>query len=345
MDMSCSVMLTALKGFMRFFKVFLIMTVVVFAPKFVFAGQSFSFKGQVDLQAHEFDIVVSLDEKGSISVKAKRLSEASYRFSLDLNHLKTPLFDLLSKVESSVDLVKRKNGGKTNGKTAFQGKIWSQYSLVDYKPINELSSRFEVKDEKLHVMALSVGNLTCEGYIGLTAPYDLDVTVNLAGVGMSDFLNFWGSGKDDESSGVIFGEIKAAGSLEQLILRGNLESKNGFVQELDYAAIVLNIEGTYPLMQIAQSTISQSDGVSFSLEGSFDLSDKENFKKQISALTLAPLVSDSGSELEWTIMRINPKASGMTEFKYQLQKRDVLGTGPSSGGEIDMLGIERTRKF
>ncbi|MCK5081449.1 MAG: hypothetical protein KAR31_00950, partial [Candidatus Omnitrophica bacterium] len=225
------------------------------------------------------------------------------------------------------------------------GKIWSQYSLVDFKPINELSGRFEIKDKRLHVMALSVGNLTGEGYLDLGVPYNLDVAINLLGVDMQDFLNFWGSGKNYESSGDVFGEIKASGSLDRLVLKGSLKSRDGFVQELDYNAIVLNIEGIYPFMQIAHSTVSKADGVSFSLDGPFDLSDKTNFKKQIKALTLAPLVSDSGSELEWTIKRLKPEDSGITEFKYHLKKGNALGIGPSAGGEIDMLGIERTRKF
>jgi hypothetical protein len=330
---------------MKVFKVFLLVFLVAFIPKLSFAEKVFFFKGQIDLAKNEFNIVLDLDKGSSLTAKATRMSATNYRLSLDADHIKTPLFDLLSKIEGSVDLVKGENSNGNPFDTALQGKVWSQYSLVDYKPINELSGRFEVKDKKLHVMALSVGNLTCDGYIGLAAPYNLDVAVNLMGVDMKDFLNFWGSGKDDESSGEVFGEIKASGSFDRLALKGNLQSRDGFVQDLDYDAIVLNIEGVYPFMKIANSTVSSSDGVSFSLEGLFDLSDKENFTKQIKALTLAPLVSDSGSEMEWTIKRLSPEDSGMTEFKYHMKKGDALGTGPSAGDEIDMLGIERTKKF
>ncbi len=331
---------------MKFFKVFLLIVLVTFMPKLSFAGKVFFFEGQIDLSNNEFHIVLDLDEKSSVTAKVTRISETNYRFSLDIDHLKTPFFDLLSKIESSIDLVKNENGtGNPFDITTLQGNIWSQYSLVNYKPINELSGRFEIKDKRLYVMALSVGNLTCEGYLGLIAPYNLDVAFNLLGVDMSDFLNFWGSGKKYESSGNIFGEIKASGSLDHLELKGSLESRDGFVQKLDYNTIVLNIEGVYPFMEIAHSTVSKSDGVSFSLDGPFDLSDKKNFKKQIKALTLSPLVSDSGSELEWIIKRLNPENSGTTEFKYHLKKGNALGIGPSSGDEIDMLGIERSRKF
>jgi len=318
---------------------------VTCAPKVAFARQVCSFEGQVDLANRKMDLVVNFPEGSSVTATASKMSETNYHFLLDVNHLKTPLFDLLTKIESSVDLVPTEDSPTKLVDSALQGKIWSQYSLVDYKPINELSGRFEVRDKRLYIMAASIGNLTLNGYVGLTPPYALEGTVRLFGVQMKDFLNFWGSGKEYESSGEVFGEIEASGSPENLVLKGNLESRDGFVEKLDYNAIVLNIEGTYPLMEIANSTISQSDGVSFSFDGPIDLSDKENFKKQIKALTLAPLVSDSGSELEWTIKRRGPEESGGVELKYHLKKGDALGTGPSAGDEIDMLGIERTKKF
>jgi hypothetical protein len=98
-------------------------------------------------------------------------------------------------------------------------------------------------------------------------------------------------------------------------------------------------------MKIARSTISRSDGVSFFIDGPLDLQDTKNFKKQLKALTLSPLVSDSGSEMEWTIRRLNPDAVETTELKYRMRKGDALGTGTSVGDEIDMLGIEKKRKF
>lgn len=326
-------------------RVFLLAVLLASIPRLSFAENVMFFEGQIDLAKNEFNITLDLGEGSSVTAKAAMISDTNYHLSLDIGHLKTPLFDLLTKIESSVELVKGENGGNNIFDTGLQGKIWSQYSLVDFKPINELSGRFEIKDKRLYVTALSVGNLAGEGYIDLVAPHGLDATVHLQGVDMKDFLNFWGSGKEHDSSGDVFGLIKVSGSLDRFALKGNLESRNGFVQKLDYHAIVLNIEGIYPRMRIARSLVSKSDGVSFTLDGPFDLSDKENFKKQIKALTLAPLVSDSGSELEWTIKRLNPEASGMTGLKYHFKKGDALGTGPSAGDGIDMLGIERKKKF
>jgi len=339
-------MATISEGCMNLIKFFLLTILIVAMPRLSFAEKVFLFEGKVDFQTKEFNAVINLGEESLVTAKAEKTSEKDYSVSLDIEHVKTPLFDLLSRIESSVEIV---NGADNNpmafSDSNFRGKIWSRYSLVDYKPINELSGRFEVKDKRLYLTALSVGNLTCEGYVDLAPPYSLDMVLYLAGVDMHDFLNFWTAGKEYESSGAVFGKIRAAGILDRLELKGSLESRNGFVQKLDYNAIVLNIEGVYPHMQITQSTVSKSDGVSFSLDGPFNLSDIENFKKQIKSLTLSPLVNHSGSDSEWTIKRLNPQDSGTTEFKYRFKRGDALGTGPSSGDEIDMLGIERTNRF
>jgi len=322
-----------------------LLTVAMLIPKLSFAEKVFLFEGQVDFSKNEFNIVFDIDDKGSVVATAQKISETDYQFVVDIEHLKTPLFDLLSKIESSIEVIHNNTPLTSLADSTLRGRIWSKYSLLDYKPVEELEGTFEIKNQQLLVTALSFGSFTCKGHIDITSPYGLDLTINLLGVDMNDFLNFWNSNKKYESSGAVTGEIKVSGTLDHLALKGSLESQNGFVQKLNYHVISLNIEGVYPHMQISQSTISKSDGVSFLLDGPFDLSDKDNFKKQIKALTLAPLVHNSGSESEWTIKRLNSDNPGITELKYRFRKGDALGTGTSIGDETDMFGLEQTRKF
>ena len=42
----------------------------------------------------------------------------------------------------------------------MHGEIRSRYSLVDYKPIRELSGQFEIKDGRVSLTSFSFGNLT-----------------------------------------------------------------------------------------------------------------------------------------------------------------------------------------
>ena len=306
----------------------------------------FSFVGEVDFVKNQFDLVLHLNDESSVAARALRTSDKQYQVSFDIDHLQTPFFDLLSKIESSVELA-HSDGTSTgiSAKPTLKGHVWSQYSLVDYKPINELSGSFEIKGDKFYLNSLAVGNMKCQGSIEIVAPYKSDLSFLLGDMPMEDFLKIWGVGEEYDSSGFVSGEIHVSGVPGRMSMKGNLEGHNGHVQKLDYDTISLNIEGIYPNMTIVRSMVSKSDGVSFTLEGPLDLSDKDNFKKQLKGLTYSPLVSDSGREREWTIKRINPDSEETTELKYRFRKGDALSTGTTVGDEIDMLGIERTRKF
>ena len=332
---------------MHIFRSAVVGFLVLSLAEIAFAEREIPFRGDIDFVQKKFNLVLDVDSKSSVALSAQQVAGSEYKLLLDVNHLQTPLFDLMTKVESTVE-VKQRSEKSLSGpleEARLQGKVWSQYSLIDYKPVRELSGNFEVKDNKVFLYSLFFGNLQCSGTVDLVSPYRIDLAFNLYDVAMQDFLNFWGMGKKYESAGQVSGEIKAAGTVDHLDLKGNLEGRNGFVQNLDFDVISLNIEGIYPHMKITRSMIAKSDGMSFTFDGSLNLKDRENFKKQIKALTLAPLVSDRGSEREWTIRRLNPEASETTELKYRLRKEDALGTGAAADGGIDMLGIEQTRKF
>ena len=160
---------------------------------------------------------------------------------------------------------------------------------------------------------------------------------------MEDFLAFWSNSREFSAAGTVAGKIKVSGALDHLLLKGNLASFNGFVDKLQYDSFFLNMEGIYPHLQIASSTVSQSDGPSYTLDGPFNLSDQQSFKKQIENLTIAPLINDSGSRVEWTFKRLKDERSGTTEIKYLLRKDNASGDAFSK--ESDMLGVERRMEF
>mgnify|MGYP001608266852 FL=1 len=229
------------------------------------------------------------------------------------------------------------------GPTAWRGKISSRYSLVDYHPIRELAGHFEIKNQRLSLDSFSFGNLTFTGGVDLVYPHMVDLVIRLNSVLMKDFLDFWVKNNGYESDGTVSGEIRVSGPLSHPALKGSLESHNGFIAELSYNSIDLNAQGTYPRIHLARSVISNTDGVSFNLDGLFDLSDLENFGKQINSLTFSPLVSDSLAQREWTIKRLRQGGSSATEIKYLLKKGDGMGSSQSDGS--GMLGLERTVEF
>ncbi len=138
----------------------------------------------------------------------------------------------------------------------------------------------------------------------------------------------------------VSGRIKVSGDLKNLALQGKLESFDGFVRQLKFDTLYLDIEGIYPRLTINQeSTISKSDGLSFNFQGLVDLNDMKNFKQQLQELTISPLINKTKSGKEWTFKR-NKEGDASTEFKYLLRQDDK-----DSSTDSDMLGVERSIKF
>lgn len=306
--------------------------------RFCFAETLFTFRGQTDFPQNQFHLVLEFPAEKSITLAGGKTAANDYHLSLDIDHIKTPFCDFLSQIESSVTRVKDEAGP-----TAWRGKISSRYSLVDYHPIRELAGHFEIKNQRLSLDSLSFGNLTFAGGVDLVYPHTVDLVIRLNSVLMKDFLDFWVKNNNYESDGTVSGEIRVSGPLGHPALKGSLESHNGLIEELAYNSIYLNAQGTYPRIHLARSVISNTDGVSFNLDGLFDLSDLENFGKQLNGLTFSPLVSDSPAQREWTIKRLRQSGSSATEIKYLLKKGGGMGSSQADGS--GMLGLERTVEF
>lgn len=322
------------------------------------AGTLFSFQGEIDFSQKRFVCALNFPSgvsesavsppPRSVVFNAQKISDKDYRFSLDIEHLRTPFFDLLSQIESSVELLAPQTPGKDGSVAAvrppaLRGEIRSRYSLIDYKPIRELSGQFDVTDGRFFLRALSFGNLLCEGSVDLVSPHKVDLTMSLNHVGMEDFLSFWMGGRKYDASGTVSGRISVLGTLERPVLKGALESRGGTIGTFVYDSIYLNAQGVYPELEVVNSTVSPRDGMSFVLDGPVDLSDGENFQKQITALTFSPLTSESPLGREWTIKRLKEKGSSSTQIKYLLRDGDRLPS--SSSGPSGMVGFERTVEF
>lgn len=324
--------------------------VLLFAPG-AFAATMFTFHGNIDLAKEQFELILDVpsstdgvpapagadgaeNNPSFLALSAARTARNNYHLSLDVDHVTTPLGHLLSDIETVVEVF-----DDDANPLLLRGEIRSSDSLLDYKPIRELAGHFEIKDNRLLLRSLSVGNLSCRGSLELVYPFKVDLNVFLHNVAMEDFLNFWVRNKQYKSFGTVSGEIDVSGTWDRLGLKGNLESHDGYVEQLEYNSIQLNAEGIYPRLSINPSLISRAGGLSFTFSGPFDLSDRKNFKKQIGMLVLAPLVSDSASGKEWTIKRWDRRKSRFTEIKYLLRKEDKIEE------ESGMLGVEQTVAF
>lgn len=315
------------------------------------AWADFTFQGNLDIPKKELEVsldipqvsseksdeIKSLDETGSVLIKAQQMPGGEFHFSFDVGHLKTPQFYFSGNIEGIVQILNQEN---SNG-GLIEGHWWGEKPSINFETVDKFTGDFKVVNQKLYLKSFALGDVLGRGYLELNPPYKMDFDVSLYSISMNDFLSFWMKTKEESSKGDVSGKIKITGGLDHLALQGKLASFKGFVRQLQYDSLYLDAEGVYPHLTINEhSTISKSDGLSYSFAGQVDLNDAENFKNQLKKLKISPLVSTSKSEMEWTIKRLE-EGDASTEIKYLLRQ----DADHPSNENSDMLGVERSLKF
>lgn len=324
-----------------FRKIILLFFIVgLLCPKSSEAMVLFPFKGEVNPSKKEFFVEIDTGGKKPFVIQLVSISEHLYEVSINVDHLKTDFFDISTILESSLEIVRAEN----RAVRSLTGKIISKYTLLNYKPVKELSGQFEIKEQKVYFNSLSFGSIFCKGYIQLTPPFKIDLLIRLSGMDINDFLGFFADRKKIVANGQVDGEIYVSGSLGRMELEGKLLSYDGVVNQLEYSAFILDAKGVYPNINVSGSNITQQDGMTFNLVGMINLGDKENLGKQIKALVKEPLVRKDEQSLEWTLRRIRSNnRSGTTEIKYLRRKgKDLNETSEDDSG---LFGIERRMEF
>jgi hypothetical protein len=324
-----------------FKKVFLLFFVLgVLCPKLSEASILFPFKGEVDPMKKELLVEINSGGENPFVVQSTQVSEDLYNILINIDHLKTKFFDISTVLESSVELIRAKD----NTIRSLSGNILSKYTLLNYKPMRELSGQFEIREQKIYINFLTLGNIFCKGFVRLFPPFEIELLIRLSGIDINDFLAFFVDRKKIVAHGYVDGDINISGRLRKMKLKGRLTSNDGAVNQLEYNRFILNAEGVYPKINISGSNVTQMDGFIFNLNGRINLSDKENLGKQIKAITREPLVSQDGQTLEWTLKRVSSDdKTGTTELKYLRRKKSTFDQMLEGGS--GMFGIERKVEF
>lgn len=305
------------------------------------AATQYPFKGALNLEEQKLSVLIQNKAEGSVHLIAQK-EDVGYQVGVDIKHLTTPKFDL----STHIDVVFRpilqsvtSAEEKTNG-IIWQGNVKSQYTLLDYKPVRELEGLIEFQENKIVFKNFIFGRVAGKGYLTYKNTLRVDATFDLEKISMDQFIGFWMNQKTFESTGEVSGQIKASGELSQMYLEGSLYGSNGVIGDLAFNMMYLNIEGYFPFLNLKHSEIYQVDGLSFSVTGPVNISDKKNFKNQIQALKKAALIFDDGKQKEWTIKRNKEDSKNTVELKYFLRKDEQR-----TGAENNMLGIQQSVDF
>lgn len=313
---------------------------VVLAFLVCWAGQAFAqykipLKGTVSFDQKEMMVEFPEGDRVPFTVQVKEVSPDEYQLQLTLSHWNTGQIDLSAILEGTL------RAKTENQVRLWTGKLASKYGLINNQPLDDLSLNVVVSREKVVIRSFTFGGLSGFGEILLGKDPSVKATLRLSGLSLEEVLRVLRPQEMVDAQGLVDGEIQIQGPLQKPRIQGQVRSNSGHVGTHEYNGAQFKFSGTYPVLQIDESQIFQTDGLSFAVTGMLDLSDLANVQTQIDGLTRTPLVTQKGEGWEWTFKRLQSEDKGKTtEFKYMMRKETDIDR---DGG--DMLGIEHRMEF
>ncbi|MBF0479609.1 MAG: hypothetical protein HQL26_09005 [Candidatus Omnitrophica bacterium] len=296
-----------------------------------------NFQGHFDPVNGNVKGILDLGEYKKFNVVVSKVTDGMYQMTLGMEHLSLLGRDVTSTVKGYIERVV-----DAYDEVAYQGRLNSSYSLISYQPIRELDCAFQIRKNVLNIQSLTVSGISVTGTVGLTGTFPVELEIKLSNVALDNFLNFWMPQTHYDASGNVNGVIKVSGDVKKIFLKGDLASSTGHVGRQNFGDMKLSAMGYYPVVQITKSQLSTTDGMVYSISGSLDFSKQSSIPMQVKALTLAPVVFNSGSGTEWTLKK-SPSDQGLSAWKSII----TTDNGKRNLDEHDsgVVGIEQRLEF
>ena len=300
------------------------------------AQPSCSFHGFWDLNERTIDIFFQFPQKGNVHFLGKQGNAKDVDFRIDFEKIEFLLFDITTQLSGTANVP-----GPWGPGPAVEGVLGDGKTSADESASNTFKGKFRIAEDKIFFENCVWGGLTLQGSWSFVFPYAVDLSVDARRVSLADLFSWMGQ-KSMSAQGEVSGQVRLSGIRDCLKMKGTFSSQ-GEVDGFRYDSITAYFEGFYPVVKLANASVTQEDGVSFFLEGDVDLSkDLEEFGQQLARMKMQPLIRETDVDREWTIRRqIEGKRSNETEFKYRLRKeRETSGIDESG-----LLSIQHSIKF
>ncbi|MDD4954420.1 MAG: hypothetical protein PHP17_00050 [Candidatus Omnitrophica bacterium] len=224
-------------------------------------------------------------------------------------------------------------------------------SSIGKRQIAYLSAKLVKKDNLLFVNYLRSPQLLARGKI------DLDKNELLLDVDCS-----W---REDSSliEGDIEGKLKIWGKIDDFLVNGSLNIKNGKYQDVDFSRLFFHFMGKPPLFNLSDSEIVLLDGSVYRIEGVMNLRDFSNIlpkaefiskkvnlagwellSEEKSSVGLKKNVSDNFDILLNTYDKGNESMNPGAEVRYKIEGNQFLRLRMDDDNTA-MIGFERRKEF
>ena len=295
-----------------------------------------TFEGTWDVLQKKVQADLHFSDGGRVNFSSSLQDDRSIAFHLATKRLKVLLFDITAEAEGVVRVI------EAQGAAPFVEIALTREGRDPNVMANRyFQGKLDMVGDKIFLRQLQGAGVGCQGQISFLPPYDIDLTLTFKEMLLSD-LFAWLNQPQEHVSGDISGAVRITGFKEKPFVKGRLFS-SGQIGDFRYDEIAAGIEGVYPIVRMVDSSVTETSGVSFFLEGQIDLSkDFKDFAQQLTKMKMLPLIRQTDVDREWTIRRgAGGQEAGETEFKYRL-RREREHSGAEEAG---MLTVERSIKF
>jgi hypothetical protein len=304
----------------------------------LFAEQICNFKGDLDFLKHIFSLEMDFKEKSMLKTNVNFEDDKLY-LDAKIQNFKFNGHFFSSEISGLGQFVDQE------GSKVLKCNLESKYSLMDYKPFNEVFSNFIIGKDSLVISALSWGKSNIIGDVSLLEPREINLYAEIKEADIREFSALIGLSLDDLTiSGTVDGFLKIKGTPGALRINGQLKAANGIFNDLPYQEITLRLEGVYPVVNLYDCEIVEEDGTIFAFNGKVNLAQLNNLYSGGHNITFSPLTkSGDFNWRRWTIRRNKERGSFEVENRLKSGRPDSLRLRDESS--FDMLGVEQTLKF
>jgi hypothetical protein len=200
------------------------------------------------------------------------------------------------------------------------GEIMTSGTVLNYNPFAESECSFRINEKEFEILYYKFGNSArLYGTIGLAAPSNTSLFLNIDAADLSDLLLFLNQEEKEAFLGRINGKVSIEGPIRDLKTKGHLESGQGRIGDLFFETANINFEGKGPYIKFSDSRMAQ-EKVTLVLEGELDLRKigKPRFLEEVKIKTSDGLVVWEGWDFS--------KGRGMKGVTFKSSNNFGFGT-------------------
>ncbi|MFH1868504.1 MAG: hypothetical protein ABH843_05990 [Candidatus Omnitrophota bacterium] len=220
---------------------------------------------EVDLEGLSFDTVI-IPEEGKVSIHGDYSKWPELIIDVENRHIKIYGFDL-----SNIVHIISKIAFKERNFSHFTLDLNTESSVFNYYPLDEIEASFWVDKDILRIIYMKVGDaISASGALTIREPVKIVLNTTLSDFDINRVLAFTLKNNTPAISCKMSGDLFLEGPLNRLATKANLEAGEGYLGNIDYENMILNLKGMGPILRIYESRLVRKDSF-LVIDGTVDM--------------------------------------------------------------------------